>query len=413
MTRGRPRDRAAALWLTVLMLAGAACTPLNNRPLDADGGTDATVVNTGSGGSNTGSGGTTNTGGGGSNTGSGGTTNTGSGGTASTGAGGTGGSLLPSYTVSVSASGGPAGTTILPTSPTPGAVCSVGSCRVPSGGVVNALAPALLDWYFNGWTGSSSTAEAMISFTGISRDSVLVANYINRRQELCLDTPPANATSTDQEVTVSYTTAGGWMTPPVCAWSCNPDFCVASSGGSCVATYLDQIAFMGTTTPGLKFYGGDQAVLRSVGTGQGVTPASTVTMDRFGFHFPGGFVYGGTRTFGAQTNILRLDVRNASGAILGTYTTSLPGDFRGDWVYWNTGRTTLNAGTPYIFTSFLTTAFTQRVTGSSAGDTAAGYPGGGGYAAEVTSGDIADWSLWFPHGWDFDFRVQLRNAVCP
>jgi hypothetical protein len=93
--------------------------------------------------------------------------------------------------------------------------------------------------------------------------------------------------------------------------------------------------------------------------------------------------------------------------------------FNEEWVFWPTTRTTLSAGTTYIFTSYMSTAFSQPVAGGSQGDSFAGYPGGSGYSALVPTtpggvvGDIAAWTSWTVHPWDFNFRVQQRNPACP
>jgi hypothetical protein len=315
------------------------------------------------------------------------------------------------YVVTVTVTGGPAGTTITPTSPTAGATCTAGSCRVPSGGSVTATAPTLTNWFFNGWTGAATAAAAQVSLSNIVANATLTAGYINTRQEPCRNQPPANATtSSTGNVATTYTTAGGWSTPALCPWTCNTDYC--NTGTACAVTYADQISYMTGTAS--KWYGGDNRAgsSRTVGTGQSVTPASTVTMSRFGFYFDGGFTFSTTGMYGTQPNTVRLDVRNASGTILATYTTTLPGNFAGGWVYWTTSATTLTGGTQYIFTSYMTNAFTQMVNSGSAGDANAGYAAGAGYSADATSGDLITWSLWGTHPWDFHFRVQRRNPSC-
>ena len=55
--------------------------------------------------------------------------------------------------------------------------------------------------------------------------------------------------------------------------------------------------------------------------------------------------------------------------------------------------TTLNAGALYIFTSFVTNAFTQPVNSAVVYATS-DYTGGAYTGARVTSGDLKDWSLW-------------------
>jgi hypothetical protein len=316
------------------------------------------------------------------------------------------------YLVTIALSGGPAGTSITPTSSTPGAICAAGSCRVPSGGVVVASAPALADWFFDGWSGGAVAATSTVTLTDITGSAAITATYINQRQVPCADQPPTNATTASTPSVIStYTTAGGWSTPELCPWTCNTDYC--STGAACAANYLDQIAFT-VDTANMWFGGDDRSDIgpRSVGGGQGVTPTGTITMDRFGFNLCGPFRYAAAGTPGSQPNTVELDRRDSSGVIQASYTTTLAADFGGGWVYWNTSPTTLSAGTLYIFTCFLTTAFTQKVNSGICGDQAAGYAGGSGYAGQVTSGDLTSWTSWSPHQWDFDFRVQQHNPAC-
>lgn len=47
---------------------------------------------------------------------------------------------------------------------------------------------------------------------------------INEDTALCTDNPPSDATSIFADVPITYTTAGGWSTPADCAWECNPGF---------------------------------------------------------------------------------------------------------------------------------------------------------------------------------------------
>lgn len=58
------------------------------------------------------------------------------------------------------------------------------------------------------------------------------------RQEPCRANPgkPANADDVVRQVTVHYTSAGGWAAPAFCDWTCRPGFQRSSDGRSCVAT---------------------------------------------------------------------------------------------------------------------------------------------------------------------------------
>jgi hypothetical protein len=321
--------------------------------------------------------------------------------------------FVPTYVVTTAVSGGPAGTVIAPTSPTTGAVCSGSMCRVPLGGSVSATAPSLTNWFFQGWSGGVTSTMAAVTIANVTANASITATYINMRSEPCLDTPPANGTTTSRpNVTTTYTTAGGWSTPAVCPWTCNADYC-ATASMTCVVAYVDQISFMSGSAS--KWFGGDDRTgtgSRSVGTGQSITPSSSVVMDRFGLALNRGFSYPSTGQPATTASTLRLERRSSTGAIAASYTTTVPTTFSGGWVYWTTATTTLAAGTQQIFTAWMTNAFTNPVYSGSPGDSAAGFTLGEGYSGEVTSGDLTAWSGWGTHPWDFQFRIQRRNTQC-
>jgi hypothetical protein len=314
--------------------------------------------------------------------------------------------------ITVDVTGGPGGVTLTPSSPTPGASCMTGSCRVPVGGSISVTAIGLIDWFFDGWSGAATAAEASATLTNITEDATITARYINTRMAPCADTPPANGHSTGtSNVPVTYTTAKGWSTPGQCPWSCDAEFCASSA--ACVAEFVDRISYTAGTAS--KWFGGDDRAnsTRSVGTGQGITPTETVTMNRFGFRLQSAFKFVSTGQSGQQPTVLQLDRRDDGGNVVATYTTALPASFSGGWVFWNTAATTLNSGRPYIFTAFLPDAFTFKVNSATSGDAAAGYAGGSGYSGDVSpGGDLSSWSSWAVHTWDFQFRVQQRNLSC-
>jgi hypothetical protein len=191
---------------------------------------------------------------------------------------------------------------------------------------------------------------------------------------------------------------------------CAAEYCLTRTG--CDVAYIDRIAWMSRSAS--KWFGGDDRprFMRSIGTGQGVTPEAAVVMTRFGFHLDRGFTFSTTGMPGTQPNTLQLDLRNASGNVLASYVTTLSPRFDGGWVYWKTPPTGLSAGSTYIFTAFLTTAFDQKVNTGTNADADAGYSGGIGYSGEVASGVLTSWSAWYEHDWDFLFRVQEHNPAC-
>jgi len=318
------------------------------------------------------------------------------------------------FLVEVQVQGGIPGTEITPVSSAPGASCMPGSCRVPVGATVTATAPALLDWYFNGWAGDEMSTAQTITLDDVRANTSVVAAYINTRMEPCLNAAPPNATTTGMTmVAVSYTTAGGWATPALCPWQCNPDACLSGGGTTCASRYLDEIVHTASGFSG--WYGGDDRPgfgPRLVGAGQGVTPNTTITLARFGLRIAGPFTFASNATLGGLANMLRLDVRSASGTILNTYMVSLPPGHAGEWIFWETPSTTLTSSTLYIFTSFLSSAFTQQVNTGVLGDLNQTYAGGTAYSAQVTSGDLVDWSHWSAVTLDYNVRLQSLNPTC-
>ena len=70
---------------------------------------------------------------------------------------------------------------------------------------------------------------------------------INSREVQCDEdnANPANSTDTIANVTITYTTAGGWTAPADCAWSCNTDYTL--EGGACINS--KQVQCDTTTNP--------------------------------------------------------------------------------------------------------------------------------------------------------------------
>jgi hypothetical protein len=58
-------------------------------------------------------------------------------------------------------------------------------------------------------------------------------------------TPPAHAHQVEGQVEITYTTAGGWTEPAVCAWACDTDFAVVD--GACVSS--QQVPCASVTPP--------------------------------------------------------------------------------------------------------------------------------------------------------------------
>jgi hypothetical protein len=253
-----------------------------------------------------------------------------------------------------------------------------------------------------------STAGATLS--NIAANMALTANYINQRQEPCADQPPANAvTSSTPQVTTTYTTAGGWSIPTQCPWTCKPDYCLAAN--ACIEQYVDVLSYTGGSS---SFDYGHNQVLGFTGLGQGVSPTSKITMDRFGLNLRTGFSSGSGQPI-TQANRMELDQRDANGQILASFDKTLDPNFGGGWVFWDTPSTTLNANVLYVFTSFLATAATQKVDTSVAGDTTVASTAGGSYywsIQDTSTPDFKPWSAWVPGSVVLQFRIQKRNSAC-
>lgn len=53
----------------------------------------------------------------------------------------------------------------------------------------------------------------------------------------CRDVAPSNATSIVEQVTITYTDAGGWSEPAACSWTCDTDW--VREGEQCIHTRLE------------------------------------------------------------------------------------------------------------------------------------------------------------------------------
>jgi hypothetical protein len=231
----------------------------------------------------------------------------------------------PLLAITISVTGGPASTTITPTSSTPKAVFTVGSCGVPSGGSVTATAPSLTNWHFNGWMGSVVSANPTLSFDAITASQAVTANYINQRQAAFVDQALANAVSAPSTVTINHTTAGGWSTPSACVLTCKPDYC--QSSGFCSAAYVDVASYTGGASSYSLGCDNFDPPHNCSGQGRRVTSPTTTPMDRFGFNFADGFQFLSDWTYATAPSTLKLDRRDAAGNVTASYTTTVDPSF--------------------------------------------------------------------------------------
>ena len=86
----------------------------------------------------------------------------------------------------------------------------------------------------NGWTPGADTCS-----WGCITDYVLndtSDGCINSKLVPCSPNNITNATDATDAVIITYTTAGNWTTPAKCAWNCNTDY--EQSGNSCINSKL-------------------------------------------------------------------------------------------------------------------------------------------------------------------------------
>jgi len=168
-------------------------------------------------------------------------------------------------------------------------------------------------------------------------------------------------------------------------------------------------------TNATKWFGGDDRAAfapRNVGVGQSVTFSETRHVETFSFLLSGPFEYVENPDGAGHEATLALDVRLASGAILNSYTLTLPASFDGGWVTFAVSET-LFAEHEYVMTCYLvdggSLGFCTGVRGFSAEALEPElYPEGQGYSAIVYTegGDLGAWEEWDEHPWDFCFRAS-------
>lgn len=81
-----------------------------------------------------------------------------------------------------------------------------------------------------GWTPSPDTCEWACQTDYTKNDTGDAC--INSKLVQCSPNNIADSTDTSAAVIINYTTSGGWQTPVKCAWSCNTDF--EKNGDSCI-----------------------------------------------------------------------------------------------------------------------------------------------------------------------------------
>ncbi len=237
------------------------------------------------------------------------------------------------------------------------------------------------------------------------------SSCINTRTVPCAANPPANGKSISANVEITYTDAGGWTSPATCDFTCNLDYC--KSGSQCTYAYTEA-SFQSAAALGGSWFGGDDrsgAGPRNIGGGQSIKLSKTLAMATFAFYYSGAFTH--ETTGAAEAVTLQAELRNANGGVLKTDKVNLPASFSGGWV-WFSLPYTLSANTTYIVTSWLVNGYTQGVDSGIRADTADGYAGGFRYGASGSGSGLLSWSLWSGTGgtasWDYWFWARSAPA---
>lgn len=237
------------------------------------------------------------------------------------------------------------------------------------------------------------------------------------RQGACIDRltvpcteegAPAYSSYVPEDVTVRYTSAGGWADAALCDWTCNPTHCPAED--SCLEESTAPLALEFALGEASKWFGGDEqqgSAARNVGVGQSFKPPARLKMSRFAFYLTGGFQSDVTGTPATGPVQLKLQLRDAAGEILLEANTTVAPSFTGGWVYWDMSAT-LQANVTYIFTANAPGAFVSGLWTGVSGDAFARDTFGQGYDAEIRSSNesLDDWSSWEGHSWDFWYRLE-------
>ena len=179
---------------------------------------------------------------------------------------------------------------------------------------------------------------------------------------------------------------------------------IAAPGSCALPIALD------TAPNASKWFGGDDRQPtfdpRNVGTGQSITPTRSITLKAVEIPLNPGFSSAPCPTGPLD---IRLDLRDANGAILATSNATMPCTFSG--VHWVTFNISYNlvGNTTYNLTWWLPQGFDSRLHYGSPANTSDLITCGGGLSGETARGnDLSDWANWGSHSWDFHLRIQTE-----
>ena len=157
------------------------------------------------------------------------------------------------------------------------------------------------------------------------------------------------------------------------------------------------------------WFGGDDAIVRNVGIGQGITLDHDARVQYAGFRFSEMFDYDDNPDgYGHQVQ-LRLYIRNASGTIIKTSVYYPQASFNGGWVKFYLGTNFwLEAGEEYIFTCYQYDGEDTQLNSWVYAHTGDIWPTSQGYRAIINGSpaDMVTWANWTTHSWDFNFAMM-------
>lgn len=173
-----------------------------------------------------------------------------------------------------------------------------------------------------------------------------------------------------------------------------------------------------------KWFGGDNRkevggitfFPRNVGTGQILVFDHDIHLDNFGIPLGNEFVYRDTDTPYNQAVTIKLNIRKEQGQILYVQSTEVPADFDGGWVDFDLidKNVVLSKDATYIFTWYLVNGEELGVTSSSLAFNKAlsGICGGTGYSGQselAKNESLQQWARWYPHEWNFNFKLSGKK----
>lgn len=163
-------------------------------------------------------------------------------------------------------------------------------------------------------------------------------------------------------------------------------------------------------TPGTSdwWFGGDNrdGWTRNVGYGQSFTLPRSGHVDYAGFHLKQRFDYYENPEGVGHAVTLILNIRADDGTIVRTVSENLPASFDGGWVFFDVNAD-LWAGETYLFTCYLQDGHVNNLTSYIRARNDDPWPDSQGYYRDNRTApyDMEEWSTWYTHLWDFNFRI--------